>query len=39
MMAIFDSIVWGLFEYTEFFNAPREKMGQRKNQILEARWF
>ena len=31
-MAIFNSsIVWGLFEYTEFFIAPqRKKIGQRK---------
>ena len=40
VMAIFTlSIVWGLFEYNEFFIAPqRNKLGGDP-EILEAKWF
>jgi hypothetical protein len=42
VMAIFNSsIVWGLFEYTEFFIAPQRKKirAEKDPEILEAKWF
>jgi hypothetical protein len=39
VMAIFNSsIVWGSFEYTEFFIAPQRNWVEKDLEILEAEW-